>query len=53
MTQDKVGSVKKSATHRQTAKDITAMHRYAPIFENLHENPLSLVSETPPLDRNF
>ena len=25
------------------------MHRYAKIFENRRENPLSLVSETPPL----
>jgi hypothetical protein len=31
------------------AQDITAMHPYAKIFENQRENPLSLVSETPPL----
>jgi urate oxidase len=29
-------------------KDITAKADYAPIFENCHENLLSLVSETPP-----
>jgi hypothetical protein len=50
--QDKILSVKKSATHRQMlrtfAKDITAKADYAPIFENRRENLLSLVSETPP-----
>jgi hypothetical protein len=32
------------------AKDIIAIHRYAPIFENGRENQSSLVSETPPIN---
>jgi hypothetical protein len=56
MTQDKIGSVKKSETHRQTVRTQRILPKILPLctdthrfFENRHENPLSLVSETPPL----